>query len=455
MTKAIPSLYSATAQESLRTFANHLLVIIAFFLPISHDAVKSGFFILILLFLLQKNPLELLKAALTNRVIQALIAVWLLHIIGIFYAENQHIAARYAGEMKFILYSIPIIILTQYRFTYRIFSAFILGVFLSEILSYGFFFELFTSPIPQALGGYVLASHNVPSPFTYHIEYGYILALTSALILLRLIIIHNGPERILLGIFLTTMSLNIFLNSARTGYILFFITNLTVLIGYYRTAFYKRLVYFIPFGLIILSIAWFSSSNIQQKYYQTVNSVTNIIQDGNLNSSIGYRVNMLLTGISAVKNDHLWLGYGTGMQGKAVYEEALRQHNDMMIQWLPDLFYTGYKSILDCSYTDVLVQFGLVGIAALLYLFIRIAQVSQPDPILSIIRYTLLFSAIFHAIVSSLFFGVLAPTIFVVLLSLTLVQPDRINPLLAAPTAKTSLLYIFFAVILFILAKLT
>lgn len=455
MTNPFLSLYGDTFQEQMRTFSNHLLVVIAFFLPLNQDSVKSGFFILIILLFTHKDFFVLLKKTLLTPIVVGFIALWLLHIAGIFYAEQQTIAARYAKEVDFLLYSILIVALAQHRFVYRIFGAFILGVFLSELLSYGYFFELLTKPIPQWLDGNQMVAKNEPSPFTYHVEYGYILALTSAFILLRFINSDSQKEKIALGLFFTTITLNVFLNSARTGYILFFIANIIVLMAHYKEMFLKRLIYFIPFGILILSLAWFSSSNIQREYHETVDSIIIMVNDNNLNSSIGNRVNMLITGISAIQKDHLWLGVGTGMHGEAIYTEAIRTNNTALIGWMPDPFYTGYKPILDCAYTDILVQFGLIGIIVFL-LFITLAMKSpQTDQTLSIMKYTILWSTFFYALVSSLFFGILVPTLFVALLSLTVIPKNTTQAPLPDVTVNTFGLYILGSIGLFILSKTT
>lgn len=442
-------------QNNVSLIANHLLVIIAFFLPINSGAVKSGFFILITLLFFKRDIWDSLKRAILNPVIIAFLLVWLLHQWGILYSFDPAGSARYASEMTFFLYPILILIFAEYRYLYRIFTGVILGVFLSELLSYSFFFELLTSPIPQTFGGFALASKNEPSPFTYHIEYGFILAFTSALLLQRFIISQNRSEKLLLAFFFTTISLNVFLNSARTGYIIFFIANTVILISVYKTRFFKKLLYLIPITALVMSVAWNYSENLQREFYETVDSIHTLVKENNLNSSIGNRVNMAETGLSALSGHYL-LGFGTGTQGHIVYDEALKHNNTILIQWLPEPhFYMGYKMHLDCNYLDVLMQFGILGLLLFLNMFVQMARYRNDDSSLNAIRTMIVWTGVFYAMISSLLFGFLLPTLYLILTSFTLIRP---NPALA-PLPKENIrhlgLYLLLAAGLFFVSKVT
>jgi O-antigen ligase len=449
------TLYNDSIQLAIRTYANHLLVIIAFFLPLNRGAITSGFFILIILLLLCKDLFTQIKTVLTNRVILSFIALLLLHTIGITYSDDPHRSSHYAHEMIFLLYSIIIVIFAEYRFLVRIFSAFILGVFLSELLSYGFIFELLTSPIPSLFDGSPIASKNEPSPFTFHAEYGYILSITSALILQRLLIKTTKIEKIIFILFLTTITMNVFFNSARTGYILFFISNGTILLFHYKKQILKKLYLILPFILLLITIAWNSSTNIQREYHETLTSISDITH-GNFHSSLGTRLDFLRMGINALKESNPLIGFGTDMHGLAVYNQAVKENNTEIMNWL---LYTGQGSgrifFIDCEYNSILLQFGIVGLFIYLNLFFQIARFRQQDPALNIIKNMLLVSSVFYAFASSVFSGMLVPMLFVFLVSLTLIQPEHEKSLLGDINTKSLLGYTLFTVFLFTLSKVT
>jgi O-antigen ligase len=449
------SLIYARIQKNTDTIANHILVIIAFFLPINAGAVKSGFFILIVLLLFKKDLWKVFKETLSNPVVISFLLIWLLHKIGILYSFNPAGSAKYASEMTFFLYPALILIFVEYRYIYRIFTGFILGVFLSELLSYSFFFELLTSPIPEKFGGFILASKNEPSPFTYHIEYGFILAITSALLLQRFIVSAHRSEKLALILFFTTISLNVFLNSARTGYIIFFIANLAVLLSIYKTQFIKRFLFLLPIGLFVIFIAWNFSTNLKREFYETTDSVQRLFIHNDMSSSIGNRVSMATAGFSALK-DHYWIGFGTGTQGHVVYDEAVKEKNTQLIQWMPEPhFYMGYKMHLDCNYVDVLIQFGIIGLFIFLNLFVQMARYHNQDSSLNHIRSAVLWSGLFYALISSLLFGFLLPVLYVVLTTFTLVQPNGSLPSLPKENFRHISLYALLAISLFFISKVT
>lgn len=455
MTKFVHILHSESLQLKIRTFANHLLVVIAFFLPLNHGAVKSGFFALIILLLSQKNLLLQLRTALNNRVIISFIALLLLHYIGVTYSADPTRSLAYAGEMKFIFYSLIIIIFAEHRFIVRILSAFIFGVFLSELLSYALFFELLTS-IPPLLDGSPIASKLEPSPFTFHVEYGYILSITSGFILHRLLIKTTNMEKFFLSLFLMTITLNVFLNSARTGYILFVISNAVILFFHYKAQILKKLPLVIPFALILLSIAWISSDNLQREYRETQTSFTQIIH-GDFNSTLGTRLNFMRMGYNALKENNPLVGFGTDMHGVTVYNEAAKENNTMIMNWL---YATGQGSgkivFIDCEYNSILLQFGLIGLIIYLNLFYQIYHFKQEDSELNIVKKMIVVSSIFYAIVSSVFSGYLVPTLFVFIVSLTLIQKnDRQTVIMSNINIRSLFGYGIFIIGLFILSKLT
>lgn len=454
MNLSISSIYNLM-QKNVHTVANHILVLIAFFLPINVGAVKSGFFILIILLFFKKDLWNTLKQALYNPVIIAFLLIWLLHQVGVFYSFDQKGSAKYASEMIFFLYPILILVFAEHRYMYRIFTGFILGVFISELLSYSFFFELLTSPIPEKFGGFALASKNEPSPFTYHIEYGFILAITSSLLLQRFIMSAHRSEKLALITFFITISLNVFLNSARTGYIIFFIANLAILWSIYKTQAIKQFLFLLPIGLFVMSIAWNFSTNLKREFYETTDSVQRLFMHDDVSSSIGNRVSMATTGFSALKG-HYWIGFGTGTQGHLVYDEALKEKNTQLIQWMPEPhFYMGYKMHLDCNYVDVLMQFGIIGLFVFFTLFVQIGRYHNEDASLNYIRSAILWSGLFYALISSLLFGVLVPILYVVLTTFTLVQPNTSLPSLPKENFRHIIFYAFLAIGLFFVSKVT
>lgn len=444
-------------QKHANFIANNLLVIIAFFLAISANTVKSGFFILIILLFFKKGLWTKLKETLQNRVIIAFLLLWIMHKIGILYSIDPHGSAHYASEMKFMLYPILILIFAEYRYINRILAAFILGVFISELFSYGFFFELLTSPLSQEFGGFSSACKTEPTPFTHHIEYGMILGLTSALLMQRFITSINRTEQIVLALFFTTITLNVFLNNARAGYVIFIVANIAVLISIYKIHFLKKLTFLIFILTLVLTFTWNYSNNLQSKCHDTIKSIDTLISDNNFDTSIGQRIDMTIEGLAALKDNNSYVfGFGTGMQGRIVYEESVKHHNTSLMSFMPDpSFYLGYKMHLDSTYADVLVQFGVIGLIIFLNLYFQMSRYKNIDPSLNHIRSAILWSGVFYSAISSLLLGVLLPVLYVTLIAFTLIQPNPALATLPKESGRHLFFYTIFAIALFYIAKVT
>jgi O-antigen ligase len=449
-------LYAPESQYKLQLFANHLLVLIAFFLPINKGTVGSGFFILLVLLLLKKDLFHDLKNALKNRVILSLIAFWLLHFIGILYSDDPSHSKLYAYDMNFILYSILIFIFAQYKFLFRILSAFLVGVFVSELLSYGFIFEILTSPMPPFLNMSPIANKYEPSPFTFHAEYGFILAIGSAFILQKLLTHSTKTEKIILSLFFTTITLNIFFNSARTGYILFFLSNGSILLFHYKRYIISKLHFLIPSLFVILFAAWSLSDNLKREYHETIASIDAMYHNSDFSSSLGIRIHFIMMGMDALKESNPLIGFGTDMHGLAVYTEASKRNDTMTMNYLLHTGqYTGKIYFIDCEYNSILLQFGFVGLLIYLNLFYQIFRFHNQNSDLHIIKNSLVVSSLFYAFVSSIFSGYLVPMIFVFLISLTLIQKEKVNPPLPQIKTKSFLLYALSIILLFIISKVT
>ncbi|MGD8593361.1 MAG: hypothetical protein PVF82_11045, partial [Gammaproteobacteria bacterium] len=76
------------------TMANHLIVIFAFFLPISMSGRSSTIFLLFSIFLVRGKYWEYIKKGLQDRLVQAFIIYFCVHIIWLLGTDNFHQAGK-------------------------------------------------------------------------------------------------------------------------------------------------------------------------------------------------------------------------------------------------------------------------------------------------------------------------------------------------------------------------
>ena len=162
----------------INTYINYLIVAYAFSFPISKAAVSILEVLILLLWIYQGNwkyKFNLLKSNVFIGIVGAFI---LYSIISVLWASDPLFAINYIGKYHHML-MIPVIYTSlEKKYIRHIFSAFLLSVFVSEIISYGIIFDLFT---------YKNATAQFPTPFTHHITYSIFLAFTSTILLLNIL----------------------------------------------------------------------------------------------------------------------------------------------------------------------------------------------------------------------------------------------------------------------------
>ena len=452
--KTLTSAYKSI-QANIDILANHLIVIMAFFLPISNTAVRSGIFTLVLLFIFVPNHLERLKKAVTNPVVIGFALLWLLYKLSPLYSVYPDISWRYSKEFTFLLYPMIMILFLEYKYTFRIFSSFILGVLISEILSYGYFFELLTSPIPY--GGFLAVNAQNPSPFTYHVPYGYILALASSFILYNFIKNDhiNRTLKFVFFLFFITITLNLFVNSARTGYILYLVSNSIVLLLIYKKNIYKIGFYLIPAVLLMLILVTTVSDNLGREFKQTIGAIEKL-KNNDYKSSLGVRAKEYVYAVEVFKEKML-IGYGGGTHTKLVALHAEEKHNDAhLARYLKaPQHYSGYMTNIDGYYAELIVQFGILGLFVLMNLFYQIFIFKQTSTYLNTIKTTLVLTSILYAIAAPLTTGLIFPALFVCLISFTLVNENKHYVPLPKITLRNISIYLVSGIFLFVISKFT
>lgn len=434
--------YFTYMQNNADSFANHILVLIAFFLSISPSTVSLFYTLILVLFVFKKEKLKSLKIIKDNYVILSLLLYIGLYYFGILFANETVSAYTYAKKTDFLFNIILISIFLQYKFIPRILAAYIMGVFVSELFSYALAFGVITGPF---LGSFQLASHDNPSPFMHHIHYGFTLAFTSYLLLELIKNSHSLILKVISSFFLLSISINLILNVGRTGYVLYIIGICIFIILNYKRHSLKVIPISIIFVTLIFFLAYQFSPIFKSRIDQTTHAVTKIYHNS-YKSSIGLRLEKYSQAFDLSIEKPLF-GYGTGQHLKLLYQDAKEKN-----LWYADIIKTHPN--LDSEYLDIVVQFGLLGLLIYLNLFYQAIKYKQTDIHLKNIQLVLV---IFYILFSFEAVGVihhaLAQT-FLFFMSITLVK-KKIDEM---PLEKISFinlcLYIFVGAIFFLRSKI-
>ena len=410
--------YVELFRNNIDILANHLLVLMAFWLPFSYKPVASGFSVLILLFAFKKERWSALKRAVNNRVVQAFLLYFLVNIIGILFSDDYHSSWNWAKNLSYCTYPLIMMIFLRYEYVKRIISAFIVGMFISELASYGVYFEFITHTTPFIQDFlFVKAGPAYPTPFMDHLAYGFFLALTSSTLLYLMLKTDDIRLKSIEILFFILISMNLFINIARSSYILYAIGLLFVLYRVYRSKFWKAF----PFGLLALAsifiIANTFSPNFGKKIDQTVHNVEKIIYEEDYHSSIGMRIDNYILASKLIEEKPLF-GYGTGQHVKALHQRAVQEKS-----WVAKTIEKYWTS--DSQYLDVLLQFGVVGFILFLNILYQGFRYKQEDHYLRTLQLVLLILFSLYSIQTFSMYVWPVSTLFFFLLTLTLVQKSE------------------------------
>ena len=398
-------------KNNLTLWMNNLLVVYAFLLPISQTIKATIFSFIVILFLLRGEVIKHLKESLSNKVIRAFLYFFLIYVVGMIWTQNSVEGLYDVKSIKYGLYLILFYAFVDGRYINKVITAFILGMLVSELTSYGIIFEFL--PWKLELGGilfYQAYDAHDPSPFLHHIHYGVALAFVVILLGQKIYYSHSGlVMKIFMSIFVLTATANIFVTGGRTGYITFILLMFTLAIFYLK----KWAVAAIVFVVLVLGIAYNSSALFKNKVQETRHSIEKIFsQEADFGSSLGQRAGIYYYGSQVVINNPF---FGTGTGDSMDEIRKLTPEKWAALDAMPHEHN---------QFFSTLVKLGIVGLMIFLNIYYQIFTYKQEDKEL---RFIMVFAtlAIAFGILTTQFNLRFFMPLWVVMLSVTLINRER------------------------------
>ena len=328
----------------------YLLLILAFLIPLTVFGANLIIVIIVILWAISGDYKKKFNKIITNKLMLASIAFYLLHIVGLIWTEDIKWGIHIAHKMWYFLLLFPILhtIVEKRYINYYIFS-FLLAISLTELISYLTWFEL----IPSFYKG---TAYN-PTPFMSHISYNPILAFSIYLVCNKLLITNYLSifSKFLYSFFIMTMSVNMFITGGRAGQVMFFVIIAILIFQYFHNQKIKALILaFISIPVIFL-IAFNTSAIFHDRVEAAIDNVVHY--SDNKSTSVGQRITYTLNSFEIIKQ-HPIIGVGTGdfpLEYKKIknirtpeMENSTNPHN---------------------MYVLITVQLGLIGLLSFLSIF--------------------------------------------------------------------------------------
>jgi O-antigen ligase len=351
--------------NSIDSINSYLLILVAFFLPLT---VFGGNFFAVLIFLLWiikadfKSDFHRLK---NNKLIIAVFLYLLVYVIALLWtADMESGLYTLRKQLKFLFIPIFMLFVKREHVKYYI-LAFLASMSLSEIWSYGIFFEFL-----PLYGGATLID---PIPLMSHITYNPFLAI--AIYLLSYYVLFDNSisklKRITYSFFIITMSINIFITGGRAGQVMYFAMLVILVFQYFPKNIFKAALTSL-FVLVITSSTFYLNSKI---FSDRVDAAVKELSDykNHTYSATGIRISAAINSWTIIKENPV-IGVGTGDYKNEFIQASIKNKmglENMLVIHNPHNMYV-----------LILVQFGLLGLLALLYMFyvqITIAKNSNEE----------------------------------------------------------------------------
>jgi len=390
----------------LNTAANHLIVMFAFFLPVSMSGRSSTVFLLVTLFVLRGKYWGYIKEGLKDKLVQAFFIYFCIHIIWLLGTDNFHEAKKVVHEAKILLYPLLFITFIDKRYIPRMFAAYFLGMLCSELWSYSIFFE-WLPPNPHDVGQ---GGPSDPTPVYHHSHYGFMLAVTLTLVLQRLIYeADNMALKAVFGFFFITASINLFITAGRTGYVLYLIMLFTLFLLVFKKRIWLAGASTLGICATAFLLAFNFSNTFHDRVLTTISSVQAISASQNYDSSLGNRVAVWSGGEKVVLNN-FWFGVGTGDQMDVVRaeiekDEPQNSHIANALQHMHN------------EYLSACLQFGVLGLLSFLYIIFQLIRYPQENVSLKNMQIVLALGVASFSFIDIMTLGLAALLVTVTLVS--------------------------------------
>lgn len=377
----------------------------AFTLSISRAAVSFFLLWFIFLFLVRNDYKNTWMTLKTNPTLQAMGLFLTFIIVSLFWSSETHEALN---QIRLYSYWILIPILAvslKKEWLSNIITAFLLGMFVNEILTYGIFFDLWQ------INGH---THTDPNPFMNHIHYSILLATTAIILLNRLLSIrYTIREKLPIFIFFMTTTANLFISGGRTGQVAFLISIALAVIIHYRMTIKSFILFF-----MVSSILFVGAYTLLPTYKQRIEQATSDLkmqQNGIYNTSVGLRNGFWMIAFDALQ-DNPFMGAGIGDYKLATKEVLSKDDHNFDNPAIEFFLVSDYHN----QYLMVLVQLGFIGFGLMVWMMARLYRLTIEDKELkelSILSLTVFFISAFS---ESLWISQFPIILFVLIVSISL-----------------------------------
>jgi len=310
---------------------NILAVVFAFVFPLSIAGANIVLGIMFILWITQGDWSKKFNQLKKDKILISIIGIVLLLLISTLFSHsiyNGFALNKSHNEYSFILkrfvwlsliYPIFITSVTK-EYISKIITAFLVSMFINELISYSTYFHIIDIEYWKAKKIlYHELTYNNPAPM-HHTFYSVFLVVTIFLLLTQLFIEKNIFIKAWILLFLTSSTVNLFINGGRAGQLAFILAAIVYSVIYFR----KKIKYMILMIVVVFAIlfgAYKFSPIFKSRIDLAINSMNSVYKNRNYTTSWGSRVGLDIVSWRYLTQDskHFILGAGAGDAKKVFF----------------------------------------------------------------------------------------------------------------------------------------
>lgn len=393
----------------------YLFISFAFIIPLSRALISIYIVILTLIWIYEgdfKRKIDQIKG---NQVIISLTLFILFMYLSIIWSNGTILEGLETATKPLRLILIPMVILItslKYKDIPKVITAFLLGMLVSEILSYGIFFELWILPVGQGIP-------MDPTPFMHHLDYSTFLTFTSLLLLNRFFDTQDWKIKAFYFVYFLFVTSNLFLNGGRTGHFAFAVSIFVV--GFLNIK--NKIKAFFAMLFLVLAIfysAYHISPVFKVRFDQGSNEISALHEDKatKYQGSFGQRLGFWIVG-AQIMEDHFFFGIGSGAE-EIVFKEYLQKQTEPALKGFTNIIGEHHN-----QFVQIFVRVGLIGFMLYFLMWYCIANLKIENFSISSLRY--IFITVFFAasMVENIFENQFPMMMFALFVSIFIVNSNK------------------------------
>lgn len=355
----------------------YLLLTFAFTLPLSRAAISFFTILLPFIWLIEgdfKRKFEQIKDSKVVLILALFIVFGYLSLSWTGVENLKDGLSTATKPLRLILIPLVIIITTlKPKYISKIITAFLMGMLISEILSYGIFFELWILPF-----GY--GSPLNPTPIMYHLDYSTFLSFTALLLLNRFFTTSDLRWKSFYFIYFLFVASNLFLNGGRTGQLAFAVSIFIVGFLNIKNKFKALILMFVLVFAIFYS-SYQISPVFKMRFDQATHEISKIKNNdpSQFLGSFGQRMGAWIVSKDIIL-DNFFLGTGAGSSNKKLHEYS-QNHENKIYHSIKDVF--NFHN----QFVQIFVRVGLIGFILYMTMWLYISKIVIKDKYISNLRY--------------------------------------------------------------------